>query len=342
MAVPKCPRCGRGLADATAHAEGVRLCACGCFFVDDVARGRLFHFLRVAPAVWAELLAHATRRGPTCACGAAMQTFALKGVVVDGCAACGGLLLDPSELTALTGVAEPARAAPAAPAAPDPRADVADVAALGMHAPAKDAAAAFFGASTGFKLLQATAETLLHGPRNRPRHWTVHSGMSVGTLSPDEDDGVMRQAIGFLTGNLLSSTFVLRDGRGAPMLRIKRQSKALVFTSLEVAYADDERPFATLAGGMTRIDAKDPRGALLLSIVRRAALVPRATVQDESGRPCGEIERSFQHVEVDVSLLGGLELDRSLARDDWDLRVDDDMPVQWRALAVCGLFVLAH
>lgn len=342
----RCPRCSSPLAPADDVGAGVLACSCGVFFVTSDARVKLFAWLRVAEETWSAVLAQG-KRGPTCACGAPMQTASLKGVTVDGCGSCGGLLLDPGELRGLTGLHEPA-----APQQPEPVASAAGAAplsssqALGrVFLPSREALDVFVGASRSFHLLQVKSQVggeLLGMPVNQPFQWTVSNGTMTGTIRPD-DDSTARQLLAFVTGNVVSSRFLLRDGRDNPLLVFVRKTK-LLNAVVDVLHADDERPLGRITRSVVgmALDIADARGEPALRFEKRLGDIWGFSVVDPHDRKIGDVTRGFANVEVDMTLLGGLDVERSVRRDDFELAFADDASLPRRALGVAATFLVAH
>lgn len=341
----RCPRCSGPLAPATDVGDEVYGCGCGAFFIARAARLKLLAWLRVGDETWSHILEQG-RRGPGCACGETMRTASLKGVTVDGCAACGGLLLDPGELRSLTGLEEPA-ASPAAPepAAPAPASDEPRFEHGRVFTPARQALAAFAG-PRAFHLLQVKSHIgggIVGAPVNQPFQWTVSSGTTTGTITAD-DDSTARQLLAFVTGNMVSSRFMLRDGRDNPLLVFVRKTRAFVKAQAEVLWADDEKPLGEItksAVGLA-IDIADARGRPALRFEKRRGDIWGFSVVDPGGRKIGDVTRGFGHVELDASLLGGFGLERSVRRDDFDLTFDEDAPAEAKALALAATFLVAH
>lgn len=345
----RCPRCAAALSPADDLGVGVLACTCGAFFVTREARVKLLAWLRIGEDTWTLVLEQG-KRGPGCACGATMQTASLKGVTVDGCASCGGLLLDPGELRSLTGLEEGARAgggpdqgaspARAADAVPEPHG-------LGrVFVPSRQALATFAGSSLAYHLLQSKSEIgggVLGLPVNQPFQWTVSSGMATATIGPD-DDSVARQLLAFVTGNLVSSRFLLRDGRDDPMLALLRKTRALINAQLEVRWADDEQPLGEITRSVVgfALDIADARGAPVLRFEKHLGDLWGFSVVDPRNRKIGDVARGFSNVELDVSVLGGFGLERSVRRDDFTLTFHEDVPLHHKALAVAATFLVAH
>lgn len=370
----RCPRCSSALSPADDVGAGVVSCTCGVFFVTSEARKKLFVWLKVAEQTWADVLAQG-KRGPPCACGATMLTASLKGVAVDGCATCDGLLLDPGELKRLTGLAEPATAPAVSTEPAQQPSDVAgtdsglelarpvrarrDAPAAATHdepvpygdlgrvyLPSRDALAAFVGGPRAFHLLQVKSDIgggVLGVPVNQPFQWTVSTGLGTATIGPD-DDSTARQLLAFVTGNLVSSRFVLRDPRDNPLLVFVRKTRALLNAVVEVQYADDERPLGTITRSVVgfALDLVDEGGRPALRFEKRLGDVWGFSVVAPGGRKIGDVTRGFGNVEMDMSLLGGFGLERSIRRDDFELTFDEDVPTATKALGVAATFLVAH
>ncbi len=314
------------------------------FFVTGGARANLLVWLRVPDETWTMLLAEG-RRGPTCCCGAVMQTAPLKGVSVDGCSSCGGLLLDPGELKRLTGLEE---RTPAATATTDNYVPVhgGDLSELGrVYVPARQALEVFVQPRS-FHLLQVKSEVgggILGVPVNQPFQWTLSNGRDNGLIGPD-DESAARQLLAFVTGNLVSSRFCLRDGRENPMLVFVRRSRALVKAHVDVLVADDEAPLGEITKSVVglALDISDARGRPALRFEKRLGDIWGFTVVDPGGRPIGDVARGFSTLEVDTSLLGGIDMGRSVRRDDFQLQLDDAVSPEHTALALAATFLVAH
>lgn len=345
----RCPRCAALLGDATSVGPGVMTCTCGVFFVTNEARLKLLAWLQppIDESTWAMVLDHG-RKGPTCACGAAMKTAKLKAIEVDGCASCGGLLLDPGELRKLTGLDEGARATATATGSSSPSIGIGR-----EFAPARQAVSSFVTSSRAFHLLQVKSQVggaVVGLPVNQPFQWTMSNGMQTGTIEPD-DESTARQLLAFVTRNLVSSRFVLRDGRDNPMLAMVRRTSGLVQAALDVHYADDDALVGTITKGVVglSLDLEDARGAKVLRFEKRLGDVWGFTVANPAGVKVGDVTRGFGNVEMDMTLLGGFDMERSVRRDDFHLTfepaaggVDVDVAPTAKALAVAATFLVAH
>lgn len=358
-----CPRCEDSLVSADDIGEGVLSCACGVIFVTQVACQRLLHWLGIAEQTW-QMLLQEGHRGPTCACGTWMQTTSMKGVTVDGCLLCGGLLLDPGELRRLTGLAENPRPRHEVSTEPYPSPYPAasgvgdaidvhddgdgfsqDLGALGrVYLPARDATLNFVE-GRAYQLLQVKSQfggEWFGMPVNQPCQWTVANGRETGGIVSD-NESLLGQLLAFSSKSWLTSRYLLSDGRQNPMLLLRRRTRALALSSLDVCFADDE----TLIGRVTRgvvglsLEIQDAHGVALLHLKKRLGDIWGFTVLDTEGKKCGDISRGFANIEMDHSLLGGLSMDRSLRRDDFHLVIDDEVSSEHRVLLIASLFLVA-
>lgn len=102
-----CPRCQQTVSPA-AIAPGVQQCTCGAFICDANVRRGIVAKDGVGDVLWQQhLLAAPPSSVPCPSCTTPLRVVNYRGVEVDGCPSCGVLLLDPGELTALTGHTEP-------------------------------------------------------------------------------------------------------------------------------------------------------------------------------------------------------------------------------------------
>ncbi len=331
-----CPRCAATLEAADDIGAGVFACGCGAYFVTHDARLRLLAFLRVSPDVWLQVLQQG-KRGPNCTCGAVMLTATLKGVTVDGCDKCGGLLLDPGELRALSGLTE--RKPPAVASAVDamPARDN-----IGMFVPPRQALNAFVGSALAFHLLQAKGEVAGLLAVNQPFQWTVNNGMLTGSIGPD-DNSTARQLLAMVTGNLVSSRFVLKDARDNPMLAFVRRTNALLSARIAVHYTDNDAAIGHITKGIAGIslDVTDADDNAVVGFEKHLGDLWGFTVVDPSGRKLGDVTRGFGNVEFDVGFIGG-GLQRSVRRDDFELSFVRDVSDTLKALAIAATFLVAH
>lgn len=288
-----------------------------------------------------------------------MQTANLKGVTIDGCPACGGLLLDSGELTALTGLEEKRpEGAQSSPSSSSSSSSVASAAAslpeqggdLGrVYVPARQALAGFVENSRSFHLLQAKSEVggaILGVAVNQPFQWTIENGLTFASIGPD-DESTGRQLLAFVTGNMVASRFLLSDGRDNPMLVLARKTVALVSARLDVLLAGDEKPIGSIKKSVVgfSLDINDARGDCVLRFEKHASRgdVWGFTVVDKRGAVVGSVSRGFGNIEADVSILGGFGVERSVRRDDFSLDFEDvDVPAEHKGLALAALFLVAH
>jgi Zn-finger nucleic acid-binding protein len=332
-----CPRCNGALTARDDIGPGVLGSSCGAFFVTGDARKKLIAWLHVSEETWAFVLSQG-KRGPKCDCGQAMATSTLKGVEIDGCASCGGLLLDHGELTKLTGLDE--GPVPEVASAVMPERETS----LGREFTPSRAALAGFSSTRRFHLLQAKSSPApgVVAPINEPFEWTVSNGLTTGSITAF-DDSTARQLLAFVTGNLVSSRFVLRDGRDNPVLVFLRRTKALVYAEVEVRYADDDELIGTVTSSLARfsVDAKDARDRVLLHFDKGILRVLTFVVK-RGAEEIGTLARQLNNIEMDASLLGGYQIQRSLHREDYELNVVVDLTTTESALALGALFLIAQ
>ncbi len=236
-----CPRCRSEVA-ASDVGEGVFACSCGCFVVDGSARRRLTGWLRIDEGLYRQLLREGGK-GPSCPfCNDRLRTFAIKGVTVDGCGACHGLLLDRGELKRLTGREEPAPPTPPAAPAPVVVGVVGAVDDVAGDAPPLEgrvfidpaiAAQNFLGTTPWAQLRQERqpGEALLGVELSN--RYTLSTPVGAGHVRR-EHSGVAEQVVQLFTGGLLRSTYVIEDTRGNPCLTLSRSFRKLLFSQLEV------------------------------------------------------------------------------------------------------------
>jgi len=301
MTASTCPRCSATVVAAVDVGAGVGHCGgCGCYLCTGDARAHLTRWLGIDESVWGELVRQG-RRGPACTlCAATLRTFALKAVTVDGCAGCGALLLDPSELTKLTGLAEappPSTTSAAArvAAAEPPR----DQSSLGnVYASPDVALANFLGGVPWVQVVQQrqVAEAVLS--LEFGNRYTVRTPEGSGSIAVDE--GVGAALARMFLGGLLRSRNTLRDARDTPILTLTRSFEKLVLSRMEVALwaGDDdgralgsvEKIFRLASSGY---ELKDARGRRFARLERPVLSLWQFRLVDERGEVVGAIAKQW-------------------------------------------------
>jgi Zn-finger nucleic acid-binding protein len=310
MTTATCPRCSAGIAAADDVGAGVGRCGgCGCYLCTGDARAHLIRWLGVDERVWNDLVLHG-RRGPACTlCSGrgTMQTFPLKGITVDGCGDCGALLLDPGELSKLTGLAEapsPSSSSSSSSsshiAAPEPIADIRpDTSALGRVYAAPDVALDnFVGTVSWVELAQhrqhlESCLSLEFGNR-----YVVRTPQGSGSLVVDE--GVASALARMFLGGLLRSRYTLRDASDTPVLTLVRSFEKLVLSRMDVALwsmNDDgralgsvERSFRVASSAYELVDA---RGRCFARLERPTLSLWQFRLQNERGDVVGAIAKQW-------------------------------------------------
>ncbi len=307
MDFASCPRCRQPLLESDVGNGVVRCGACGCFVCTPIAASNLRRFLAVDDRLWAEILA-VGGRGPACAgCATAMKVANLKGVVVDGCLACGAILLDPGELQRLTGRAEPtlASAPPPPPTSTAPTAPTAPTAAElplpgRQFSPPIDALRAFIGTTSGVQLSQLRHHnTGLGIAFDQGARYVVRTMAGSGVLRRQED------ARAFLTRMLLAALtrqrFELLTPSEAPMLILERHFEKVVMSRLDV-FLDDgagdpgrtigvvERNFALT---QSRYELKDASGSVFARLIRPMTSLWQFRLETAAGAPSGAIAKQW-------------------------------------------------
>lgn len=305
MTTATCPRCSAAVRAAHDVGAGVGRCdGCGCYLCTGDARSHLTRWLGVDEQVWDELVRQG-RRGPGCTlCAGALRTFALKAITVDGCEHCGALLLDPGELTRLTGVAE--APPPSSPAPPSPvvaagfsAEPIVDPSALGRVYASPDVALANFLATTPWVELvqqrQVAEELLSLEFGNR---YVVRTPHGSGSIAVDEGMGAALARM-FL-GGLLRSRYTLRDPRDTPTLTLIRSFEKLVLSRLDVALwngDDDGKPLGSVERSFrlasSAYELKDARGRCFARLERPVLSLWQFRLLDERGEAVGAIAKQW-------------------------------------------------
>ena len=301
MTMASCPRCSARVAAADEVGAGVGRCGgCGCYLCTGEARAHLTRWLGVDEGVWGELLRQG-RRGPACTlCGGALRTFPLKAITVDGCDRCGALLLDPGELTRLTGLAE-APPPPTATASNDGAgaASSIDPSSLGrVYAPADVVLGAFLGAVPWVELVQQrqVAESVLS--LEFGNRYVVRTPQGSGSIVVEE--GVGAALARMFLGGLLRSRYTLRDARDTPTLTLTRSFEKLVLSRMDVALwagDDDGKPLGSVEKSFRVASAayelKDARGRCFARLLRPAVSLWQFRLLDERGEVVGAIAKQW-------------------------------------------------
>lgn len=305
MTTPTCPRCSAAVQAAPDVGAGVGRCGgCGCYLCTGAARSHLTRWLGVDENVWTELVGQG-RRGPACTlCPGAFRTFALKAIVVDGCDRCGALLLDPGELTKLTGLAEapppstssPSSSASSTIAAAEP---IADPSALGrVYASADVALANFFATTPWVELVQQrqVAEELLS--LEFGNRYVVRTPHGSGSIAVDEGLGAALARM-FL-GGLLRSRYTLRDARDTPTLTLSRSFEKLVLSRMDVALwngDDDGRALGSVEKSFRVVSSayelKDARGRCFARLERPVLSLWQFRLLNERDEVVGAIAKQW-------------------------------------------------
>ena len=116
----------------------------------------------------------------------------------------------------------------------------------------------------------------------------------------------------------------------------------------EGGYRYDEKPLGVVTKSVVglALDLDDARGKLVLRFEKRLGDIWGFTVVDPRGQKIGDVSRGFSNIEVDVSVLGGIGLDRSMQRDDFELTFDevsvDALSVEVKALVIAATFLVAQ
>lgn len=303
MAMVTCPRCSGSVDRADDVGAGVGRCrGCGCYLCNGDARARLVRWLGIDERLWNELVLHG-RRGPACtSCPAMLRTFQLKGVAVDGCESCGALLLDPGEMTKLTGLHEPktttaatmATARGAVEPEPEP-----DLSALGrVYLDPATALSLFLGDASWVALVQQRQVAAALLSLELGNRYVVQTAAGSGRIVVDEGAG--RALLRMFMGGLLRSRYVLRDARDNPVLSLRRSFEKLVLSRMDVELwsGDDEgrllgsveRRFRVLSSAYALVDAHGRRFARL---ERPTLSLWQFRLLDERGDVVGAIAKQW-------------------------------------------------
>lgn len=304
-----CPRC-HGVFTASEVGQGVGRCVdCGAFVCIPDARRRLCRFLHVEEGIWEALLATGGRGAPCPACPTRMALINLKGVTVDGCPGCGALLLDPGELTRLTGRDEgPAmRAANAAATSSSPAAH-GPVAGLGrVHEPPGHALRAFLERAPWVQLRQERPQLVAGGliAIDFGTRYAVATPAGAGLLLRQEGPAALLARI-FLAP-IVTQRFTLRDPRENPMLVLERRFEKLVLSRLDVALDDGGDPgprLGTVERNLrvidTRYELKDARGSVFARLVRPTLSLWQFRLETAAGIRSGAVAKQWSGLATEL------------------------------------------
>jgi hypothetical protein len=314
-----CPRCQAELSTSDVGDGVLRCIGCGSFVCRPEARQKLCRFLRVDEGIWTGLLATGGR-GPSCPlCATGMRVINLKGVTVDGCGACGALLLDPGELMRLTGRAEGPPPVPAvtlathtlAATAPSPAAVTSSSSSseqpievlhdVGrVHVPPQVALAHFFDRAPWVQVRQERPPHTMGGA------FVVDTGTRYAVSTPagsgmlHRDEGPMALLARMFLGSLVKQRFVLKDTRDNPMLVLDRRFEKLVLSRLDVALdvgGDPGRHLGTVERNLrvidTRYELKDPRGQVWARLVRPFTSLWQFHLETPDGQRSGAVAKQW-------------------------------------------------
>ncbi|HEY1097569.1 MAG TPA: phospholipid scramblase-related protein [Myxococcota bacterium] len=313
IAATVCPRCQQSLAASDVGAGVLRCVACGCFVCQPAATTQLRRFLRVADDVWAELLEHGGRGARCSACTAQMRIANLKGVVVDGCPACGTLLLDPGELQRLTGRAEPAHV-PAVVGRADDVDHVDHVDHVDAHdhvehdagplpgrvfVPPRVGLQNFLGSTPWVQLSQQRHVQALTFSIDVGARYLVRTADGSGTVGRLEGPAALLKRM-FL-GAFMRQPFSLKDPRDNPLLVLERHFDRLLRSRLDVFLDDGARDPGDKLGSVerdfawteTRYELKDARGAVFARLVRPALKLWQFRLERADGVVVGAVAKQW-------------------------------------------------
>lgn len=300
-----CPRCSAAVASAPDVGTGVGRCGgCGCWLCTGEARARLTGWLSVDARVWEELLRQGAR-GPACTlCGKMFRTVSLKGVVVDGCDSCGALLLDPGELSRLTGLEE--APPPATPNLVDDPPLHADGAKLGkIYGDPSGLLANFLGEVRWLELVQERqyGEQMLS--LEFGNRYTVRAPSGSGHIFAE--GGTAAALARMLLGGLLRSRYTMCDSRETPFLTLRRSFDRLVLSRMDVALSsgtDDGRLLGSVERNLRLLtssyDLVDARGRRFARLERPVLSLWQFRLLDERDRPVGAIAKQWSGFATEV------------------------------------------
>ena|GEM_PF-931249 len=321
-----CPRCQAELSSSDVGDGVLRCIGCGSFVCRPEARQKLCRFLRVDEGIWTGLLAGGGRGPPCPLCAHGLRVINLKGVTVDGCGACGALLLDPGELMRLTGRSEGAPPVPAvtlathtlAATAPSPAAvmSVTSVSSSSsssssdhatevlhdvgrVHVPPQVALAHFFDRVPWVQVRQER-------PQVMGGAFVVDTGTRYAVSTPagsgmlHRDEGPMAFVARMFLGSLVKQRFVLKDTRDNPMLVLDRRFQKLVLSRLDVALdvgGDPGRQLGTVERNLrvidTRYELKDARGQVWARLVRPFTSLWQFHLETPDGHRSGAVAKQW-------------------------------------------------
>jgi len=308
MSNARCPRCQQTLGESDVGAGVLRCVGCGCFVCTPVAAGHLRRFLVVDDGVWAEVLAHGGRGPPCPDCATGMKVANLKGVVVDGCPACGSLLLDPGELQRLTGRDEPPLPTSPSPSSSSSSSSVApveddsDLEPLPgrVFAPPIEALGHFLGTTSWVQLSQLRQHnTGLTFTIDQGARYVVRTPSGSGVLRRQESAGALLARM-FLAP-FRRQRFELLDARETPMLILERHFEKVIMSRLDV-FLDDgagdpgrllgvvERNFSLLD---SRYELKDAAGHVFARLIRPTMSLWQFRLETADGVASGAVAKQW-------------------------------------------------
>ena len=299
-----CPRCQQSLVASDVGAGVVRCVGCGAFACTPVASSALRVFLGVDDAVYTELLATGGRGPPCPGCATTMRVARLKGVTVDGCPACGALLLDPGELRSLTGRDEPplSSSSSSSPSSLDfDRRDHEPAEQLPgrQYAPPATALKQFLGTTPWVQICQVRPERMaMMLIAHTANQYVVRTPAGSGSLVRQEDAGAMLARLFLAT--FTRQQFTLRDASDNPILLLERHFEKLITSRLDV-FLDDagdpglrlgtvERNFALME---TRYELKDARGVVFARVIRPVTALWKFRVETAAGAPVAMLAKEW-------------------------------------------------
>jgi hypothetical protein len=251
-------------------------------------------------------------------CADGLRVFNLKGVTVDGCGACGALLLDPGELMRLTGRDEGPAPAPAVSQATQ------TLASTLSSSPSSSSSSS--SAASGGEVLQGVGRVhvppqvaLAHFLENAP--WVqvrqdrpsltaaasiVDTGARYAVSTPagsgllHRDEGPMGFVARLFLGSLVTQRFVLKDTRDNPMLVLDRRFEKLVLSRLDVALdvgGDPGRPLGSVERNLriieTRYELKDHHGQVWGRLVQPLSSMWQFRLETPDGRRSGAVAKEW-------------------------------------------------
>lgn len=303
MSSAQCPRCQQSLVDSDVGAGVVRCVGCGCFVCTPIAAGHLRRFLVVHDSVWAEVLALGGRGPPCPGCATGMKVANLKGVVVDGCPACGMLLLDPGELQRLTGRDEPPlSSSSSSPSSPVARSDdeVEERLPGRVFAPPIEALGAFLGTTSWVQLSQLRQhDTGLTFTIDQGARYVVRTPSGSGVLRRQESAGALLARL--FVAPFRRQRFELLDARENPVLILERHFEKVIMSRLDV-FLDDgagdpgralgvvERNFSLLE---SRYELKDASGGVFARLIKPTLSVWQFRLETAAGLASGAVAKHW-------------------------------------------------